>query len=150
MKKILLSILLLANISFVAEAQVQLFHGSWTRLGTGYLFDFDLRLEHGAGNQVQGFFDWKFMQYDPDDPFSASYYKDKIGLTAREYVNGTYDPTTKTYHVTGYAKDDPDAIISLDEYLLKIDAQGDIGGETRSQNTWLGRINAKSLPLQDL
>jgi len=150
MKKVLLSVLLLASISLGAGAQVQLFHGTWTRIGTGYVFDFDLRLEHGAGNQVQGFFDWKFVQYDPDDPFSVSYYKDKLGLTAREYVKGTYDPATRTYHVVGYAKEDPEAIISLDEYLLKMDGDGNIGGETRSQNTWLGRINAKSLPLQDL
>lgn len=150
MKKTLFVAILFASVCTTAHAQIQLFHGTWTRLGTGYVFDFDLKLEHGAGNKVQGFFDWKFVQYDEKDPFSVSYYKDKIGLTAKEYVKGTYDPATKTYHVTGYAKDDPDAIISLDEYLLKVDGNGDLGGETRSQNTWLGRINAKSLPLLDL
>lgn len=149
-KTLFISFLLVSVCTVAATAQIQLFHGTWTRLGTGYIFDFDLKLEHGTGNKVQGYFDWKFVQYDENDPFSVSYYKDKVGLTAREYVKGTYEPASKTYHVTGYAKDDPDTIISLDEYLLKLDSNGDIGGETSSKNTWLGRINAKSLPLLDL
>ncbi len=126
-----------------AACQTQHFRGSWTRIGTNYLFDFDLHLEHGAGNQVQGHFDWKFVQYDETDEFSVSYYRNKIGATAKEYVKGTWNPTTRTYHLKGYKKDDPNAIIATDEYLLKLDSDGDIGGETKSHNTWLGRINGE-------
>lgn len=148
MKSIL--ILIATTCWLNANCQTQLFHGTWTRLGTNYIFEFDLHLEHGAGNNVTGFFNWKFIQYDESDAFSVSYYKDKIGLTAKEYLRGTWDAATKTYHLKGYAKDDPNTIIALDEYLLKVDGNGDIGGETSSRNSWLGRINAKALPLLDL
>lgn len=147
MKTILILGLFVTTICLDANAQTHLFHGSWTRLGTRYLFDFDLHLEHGAGNSVEGFFIWKFVQYDEDDAFSVSYYREKIGATAKEYLRGTWDATTQTYHLKGYAKDDPDAIIALDEYLLKMDGNGDLGGETKSHGSWLGRINAKALVL---
>ncbi|MBK9017283.1 MAG: hypothetical protein IPM82_26295 [Saprospiraceae bacterium] len=150
MKTLLILGLFTATFLQNADCQTQLFHGTWTRLGSNYLFEFDLHLEHGAGNNVEGYFNWKFVQYDEEDAFSVSYYKDKIGATAKEYVRGTWDPTSHTYHLKGYKKDDPDTIIALDEYLLKVDGNGDLGGDTKSHDSWLGRINAKSLVLLDL
>ncbi len=149
MKKCLVLSLLVTALCLNSNAQTHLFHGSWTRLGTGYLFDFDLHLEH-TGNKVEGYFNWKFVQYDETDGFGTEYYKDKIGLTAREYVQGTWNPAERSYHLKGYKKDDPHTIIALDEYLLRVDGNGDLGGDTRSHGTWLGRINAKSLVLLDL
>ncbi len=150
MKTILILGLFVTNFWLDATCQTQLFHGTWTRLGTQYLFDFDLHLEHGAGGKVTGYFIWKFVQYDENDAFSVNYYQDKIGLTAKEYVSGTWDAATRTYQLKGYEKDDPNAIIALDEYLLKVDENGDLGGDTKSQGTWLGRIHAKRLVLLDL
>jgi hypothetical protein len=150
MKAILFIGLFTATFWQNADCQTHLFHGTWTRLGTVYVFEFDLQLEHGASNTVEGHFNWKFVQYDEDDAFSVSYYQDKIGLTAKEYVRGTWNPADRTYHLKGYKKDDPNAIISLDEYLLKVDGNGDLGGDTRSHDSWLGRINAKVLVLLDL
>lgn len=150
MKSIIFTSLLIANFLVDATCQTQLFHGTWFRLGSDYLFEFDLHLEHGAGNAVSGYFNWKVVKYDENDAFGAEYYRDKLGMTAKEYVSGTWDATTHTYYLKGYHKDDPNAIIALDEYQLKVDENGDIGGETKSHGTWLGRINAKGLVLLDL
>ena len=150
MKTILLIGLLATTCCVTATSQTQLYHGTWTRLGTNYLFEFDLHLEHGAGNSVEGYFSWKFVKYDENDSFSVSYYQDKIGMTAKEYVKGTWDATTHTYHLKGFKKDDPNNIIALDEYLLTVDGNGDLEGKTNSQGTWQGRINAQSLVLLDL
>jgi len=149
MKKCLVPSLLVTTFCLNLNAQTHLFHGSWTRVGTSYLFEFDLHLEH-TGNNVEGYFIWKFVQYDETDGFGADYYKDKIGLTAREYVHGTWNPADHSYHLKGYKKDDPNMIIALDEYLLRMDDNGDLGGDTCSHGTWLGRINANSLVLLDL
>ena len=150
MKTILFIAFLVTGCLVGAVCQTHLYHGTWTRLGTSYLFEFDLHLEQGKGNTVDGYFNWKFVQYDENDTFSVSYYEDKIGMTAKEYVRGTWDDATKTYHLKGYQKDDPNSIIALDEYLLKVDGNGDIEGETKSHDSWLGRINAKALVLLDL
>lgn len=150
MKTIFILGLFVATSWLGATAQPHLFQGSWTRLGTNYRFDFELHLEHGAGNSVEGYFNWKFVQYDENDSFSVSYYQDKIGATAKEYVRGSWNPADRTYRLKGYKKDDPHAIIALDEYLLKVDGNGDLGGDTRSHDSWLGRINAKALALHNL
>jgi len=52
--------------------------------------------------------------------------------------------------LTGYAKEDPDNIIALDQYRLKVDGNGDLGGDTKAKGSWQGRINAKALVLLDL
>lgn len=150
MKTILLTCLLSIGFYAQANSQTRLYQGTWIRLSTGYLFEFDLHLEHGTGNMVQGYFNWKFLKCDENDAFAVSYYKDKIGMTAKEYIRGTWDANSHTYYLKGYKKDDPNEIISLDEYQLKVDENGDLGGETKSQGTWLGRINAKALPLLNI
>lgn len=150
MKTAFILVLFFSTCWLGATAQTHLFQGSWTRLGTSYRFDFELHLEHGAGNSVKGYFNWKFVQYDENDSFSVSYYRDKIGATAREYVSGTWNPADRTYRLKGYKTEDPHAIIAMDEYLLKVDGNGDLGGDTRSHDSWLGRINAKALSLLNL
>lgn len=150
MKTILATILLTVLLAAGAIGQTHLYYGTWTRLGNEYIFEFDLHLEHSTGNKVTGYFNWKFVQYDKNDAFSVSYYEDKIGMTAKEYVSGTWDATARTYHFKGYKKDDPNAIIALDEYRLKVDGNGDLSGDTRSHDSWLGRINPKALLLLDL
>lgn len=42
----------------------------------------------------------------------------KIGTTAVEYVNGTYNPQTRMLTLEGFRKDDPNGIIILDKYQL--------------------------------
>ena len=46
----------------------------------------------------------------------------KIGTTAIEYINGTYNPQTRMLELHGFRKDDPNDIIILDKYNLSVAA----------------------------
>ena len=146
MKGLCLSILLVATLNL--SAQVRQFSGTWTKLNTTYVFEFDLILKH-QGNKVEGYFIWKVVQYDENSNTSKSHYEDRLGLTGKEYVRGSWYPSKNMYKFKGYRKDDPHQIIGLDHYELNLDQQGDIGGRTRTFGTWLGRINGK-LVIMDL
>ncbi len=147
MKKLLLSLLLFSPTLFHIEtvAQTKYFQGNWTKLGTTYDFQFELQLHVTHNNQVKGVFHWTFVQYDKNFSPSKDYYESKLGLTAKEYVRGTYDPKTRQYILKGYKKDDPHQIIGLDLYRIKEDGNGNIGGDSRAHNTWQGRINGKEI-----
>ncbi len=150
MKNCLLFLLLFSSnlIPNILTAQTSQFTGTWTKLNTTYVFEFDLILKHQANGQVEGYFSWKVVQYDKKSPSSKQYYEDKIGMTAKEFVRGTYNPKTKEYQLHGYKKEDPNQIIGTDNYRLKVDQNGDIGGKTQSHGPWKGRINGKSVLME--
>ena len=139
------SLLILLCLPTLLAAQIKHFTGHWTKIGTTYDFGFDLYIKHTGGNTVEGVFTWEFISYDKNILGSKSYYEEKIGLKAKEFVRGTYDPATKEYYLQGYKKEDPHRIIALDHYKLKEDKNGDIGGDTKAHGTWKGRINGKAV-----
>lgn len=132
-------------LSTQLPAQIQQFQGNWTKLGTTYNFEFDLQIRHTDGNAVEGVFHWRVVNYDENEPASKAYYEEKIGLTAKEFVRGTYNPKSGEFLLKGYKKEDPNLIIGIDDYKIKMDENGDIGGDTKAAGTWLGRINGKEV-----
>lgn len=148
MKNLFLLILLSFSTSLLS--QTQQFNGSWTKINTTYQFDFDLILKINSSNQVEGYFIWKVIKYDEKNILSKNHYEKKINHTAKEYVRGTYYPSKKEYVLKGYKKDDPHNIIGIDTYNLKIDKNGDFGGTTNANGSWLGRINGKQLEMEVL
>ena len=126
-------------------AQNKHFQGTWTMIGTTYVFEFDLYLKHEEGNNVTGYFDWEVVRYDENSLESKDYYQPKLGTTAKEFVRGKFNPKTKEYLLKGFKKDDPHQIISPDLYRLQLDENGDIGGDSKAHNTWLGRINGNDV-----
>ena len=145
-KYILLTFFIYLNFSFVKLiAQEKHFQGTWTMIGTTYIFEFDLFLKHDTKNHVAGHFDWKVTNYDKHSLSSKDYYEPKLGATAKEFVRGHFDPAAKEYYLRGYKKEDLHLIISTDHYRLKLDENDDIGGESKAHNTWKGRINGKTI-----
>jgi len=65
----------------------------------------------------------------------------KVGLTAVEYVKGSYDQGTRMLTMEGYRKDDPNDIVSLDKYRLVL-AEGSrsLEGKTWNHGGWRGRL----------
>lgn len=141
---------LLVFITATSFSQTKTYNGSWTKILSTYQFDFDLVLEVNESNQVEGYFVWELVEYDKYNTLSIEYYENKVGMTGTEYVKGTYDPTTQEYKLEGYKKDDPNVIIGLDVYQLKVDDEGNIGGTTSANGTWFGRINGQPKPLDPL
>ena len=131
-------------------SQTKQFEGTWIRINTTYKFEFDLILKHKENNQVEGYFIWKVVHYDEGSSFSKNHYKNRLGTTGKEFVKGNYNPNTKEYLLKGYKKEDPNRIIGLDTYRIKMDQNGDIGGTTRTSGTWQGRINGKGVDMDVL
>lgn len=57
----------------------------------------------------------------------------KEGLSATEYVQGTYDASTRMLKMHGVRKDDPNGLVILDTYNLSVSEDGrTIGGQSRN------------------
>ncbi|MFT5383429.1 MAG: hypothetical protein ACI81W_000827 [Saprospiraceae bacterium] len=152
MKNILFSILFLSTQFFSNSlfSQLKKFEGTWIKLNTTYVFDFDLVLNHAENNTVQGYFIWKVIKYDEGNFRSINHYKDKLGATGKEFVKGSYNPYIREYLIKGYKKEDPNNIIGLDTYHIKVDQNNDIGGTTNANGSHLGRINGKEVSVEVL
>jgi hypothetical protein len=142
--------LLIFSTTLSGYGQTIKYTGTWTKVQTSYVFDFDLILTMKESNQVEGYFLWKIIHYDENDLLSKEYYESKIGLTAKEYVKGSYDPQSRAYFLKGYMKEDPHAIIGIDTYKLKVDENENLSGTTNANGSWLGRINPKPNGLEIL
>ena len=143
MKNLFLILLLLSVTALFS--QTQQFNGTWTKVNTTYEFEFDLILEVKTSNRVEGYFIWKLVRSDENNTLSKQYYEKKMGMTGKEYVKGTYHSASGEYILRGYKKQDPNAIIGMDTYHLKLGENGDIGGTTNANGTWLGRIKGKQV-----
>ncbi|MCY7347490.1 MAG: hypothetical protein LH614_14900, partial [Pyrinomonadaceae bacterium] len=62
----------------------------------------------------------------------------KSGATATEYVQGTFNPATRTLSLSGYRKDDPQNVAVLDRYsLILAENNQSLGGGSKTN----GRFN---------
>ena len=139
MKNLFLILLILNTTTLFS--QTNHFNGTWTKINTTYEFEFDLILRMKESNRVEGYFIWKLVRYDENNTSSKQYYEKKMGMTGIEYVIGIYNHSKSEYILKGYKKQDPQGIIGMDIYNLKLGENGDIGGITNANGTWLGRIN---------
>ena len=126
-------------------SQTKQFEGEWIKYNTTYVFEFDLLLKHKESDLVEGYFIWKVVRYDEGSLMSKKHYENKLGTTGKEFLKGNYNPNTQEYTLKGFKKEDPNNIIGLDTYRLKVDENGDIGGTTRTSGSWQGRINGKEI-----
>ena len=119
-----------ANISPVGK-----WTGEWST-DSGTLLDFDLTLTDTGNNRVEGQIKWTLRKTVRPDKM------DKIGLSATEYVRGTFDPATRTLNMNGYSKDDPNGVlVMLDVYKLNVSADGHtLSGLARNGSKWNGHI----------
>ncbi len=141
LKNLFFSILLAASLlPYEGISQMKHFHGAWTKINTTYVFEFDLHLEFKENNQVEGYFDWTILKCHEKSIMSKAYYKDKIGKSAKEYVRGTFNPTSRELLMKGYRKEDPHSIIGIDHYKLKLKENGQLEGQTKADGNWKGRI----------
>jgi hypothetical protein len=102
----------------------------------GSIFSFTMQLSADSSNRVTGKIQWKMLAT------SNSSQRSKIGLTAIEYVSGTYDSVTRSAELKGQNSDDPNGVISLDEYRISFDSRmKSLEGKTRNNGNWKGEIS---------
>jgi hypothetical protein len=110
--------------------------GQWSS-PFGTTFSANVYLEAiGTSNGVQGNINWT-MKSTPQESKQS-----KIGLTAVEYIKGSYNPETRLLVMEGYRKDDPNNIITLDKYRLVLaEDSRSLGGATWNHGRWRGRLS---------
>jgi serine/threonine protein kinase len=127
----------LSPISPVAPRElIGTWQGQWySPLGT--IFSASVHLEStGSNSSVQGNINWTMKS----TPLEAK--QSRVGLTAIEYVKGSYDPVTRLLTMQGYSKDDPNNLIILDKYRLVLAEDGRaLGGATWNHGSWRGRLS---------
>lgn len=118
--------------------------GYWTSFSPasrGYLYEGVIKLTAGSANSIEGTITWTLRR----SPRAAE--QSKIGLSAVEFVRGSYDSRTRVLRLEGYRADDANSIIGLDTYQLFLADNGTvIGGITSSHGTWQGVLSAERKP----
>jgi hypothetical protein len=110
--------------------------GQWSS-PYGTIFSANAYLEPtGTGSGVQGYINWT-MKSSPQEAKQS-----KIGLTAVEFVRGSYSTETRMLTMEGYREDDPNDIITPDKYRLVLSADNSsLGGATWNHGGWRGRFS---------
>ena len=112
-------------------------NGSWSSPSGAYL-DVVFNLNDDGTGRVSGQFDWTLRRTRRPEKMS------KIGMSAIEYVNGTFDPVSRKLSLQGYRKDDPNGVlVMLDQYRLTLSPdERSMSGSAKNGGKWNARINA--------
>jgi hypothetical protein len=108
--------------------------GDWSSPSGAYLtIVVDLN-DDGAGG-ITGRIEWTLRRTNRPDK------KSKIGMSATEYVSGTFDPGTRVLSMKGYRKDDPDnVLVMVDTYRLDLSGNT-LKGKALNGGKWDGSVN---------
>lgn len=111
--------------------------GSWSSPSGAYL-DVVFNLNDDGTGRVSGQIDWTLRRTRRPEKMS------KIGMSAIEYVNGNFDPVTRTLSLQGVRKDDPNGVlVMLDQYRLTLSSdERSMSGSAKNGGKWNARINA--------
>ncbi len=102
--------------------------GNWTGDWTSNSANFTAAANFAeSGGKVSGQIIWTLRRTSkPDKAY-------KVGLSATEFVQGTFDPTTRMVKMRGFRKDDPNNIVILDSYSLSLAENGQMmSGKTKN------------------
>src|SRR5438270_5743142 len=101
------------------------YKGEWTKIGTEANFNGLLKLEI-KDSIVKGEIIWIFKAIDSADIELVKYYKGQKGKMGIEFVKGYYTFQTNDIRFEGDSKTDPEEILGLDKYLLKLSADKNV------------------------
>lgn len=134
---IFLFLFLFSGFWVKAQTAAGLWQGQWES-PEGYIFAFVMHIDQFPDNSLEGYINWQFKQA----PAGDWYYKNKKDLEATEFVKGKLK-NGFAVEVTGYKKDDPHEIISLDSYKFMFDeTYGSFSGITGNHGSWKAKISA--------
>jgi len=105
--------------------------GEWTS-PNGNLYVADVNINDEKANNFTGQIVYTLKQ-------TGTHGKDKIGATAIEHIEGTFNPTSRLLQAKGVREDDPKNIIVLDKYQLTLSEDN----QTLSGSSQSGQFNLK-------
>ena len=122
MKKLILALGLCISGLLVQAQTTMHFKGEWTRMNKSELFTAVMKISIDANGMAKGELLWTYVETDITDNALVEHYKGKKGKQAIEFVEGTYTPSTHDLYFEGKNKTDPNDIIGMDKYNLKLSA----------------------------
>jgi len=135
MKRSFLFLVALLFIAVAAFSQAKYYKCEWTEAGTTFLFKGWMKLDI-HGQIVDGRIAWTIITSDAKNATDMAYYRTRMNKSGIEIVKGEYDAQTKDLKFAGQSKIDPDSVIGLDQYTLKITSDNKaIYGKTDSNGT---------------
>jgi hypothetical protein len=127
-------------------AQVSYYKGEWTRKNKQELFTGIFKIGIKKDGKATGQFVWTVLAVDSTNSSFLDMYSGKAGMCGIEYVEGTFNAKTNDFYLEGKLKDDPNLIIGLDKYHLKLAANKQIiYGTTETEGTNEGLVFAVAL-----
>lgn len=124
--------IILSFVFFIANSQTVYYKGEWTKVNSQSNFSCILKLAI-QDTIVNADILWMYIAIDSSDILAVDYYKNKKGSMGIEYATGHYTSKTRDIIIQGQSKTDPDLLISLDKYILKLSLNKQvIYGETYS------------------
>ncbi len=117
------------------KSMAGVWEGEWSN-PDGYLYTFQMKLDVGSANTISGSIVWVLKKAPPDSDEA-----DLIGSKATEFVEGTYHPESRTARFEGLRENDPDDIIDVDVYRVRLSEDGNtFSGESFTGGTWEGKL----------
>lgn len=148
-KKIMKNILLIVVLAFAVNtgfAQVTYYKGEWTMKNKHDLFTGIFKIGIKKDGNATGQFVWTFLAVDSTNSSMVGTYSGKKGMSGIEYVEGNFNAATHDFYFVGKSKDDPNKILGLDKYHLKLAANKQaIYGSTETEGTNEGLVFAVKL-----
>jgi hypothetical protein len=100
-------------------SQANYYKGEWSRAGTSYNYSAFLKLTI-RGNVAEGEIIWKLVSADSLNQESFKINQKKVSLSGIEEIKGSIGKKTSDLELAGVRTIDPDNMIGLDIYTLKI------------------------------
>lgn len=109
--------------------------GDWST-SSGAYYKFDLALNESDGH-VDGQITWTLVRTTRPDKMGMQ------GMSATEYVRGTFDPASRQVNMRGTSKSDPNGLlVMLDQYRLHLSPdERTLNGSARNGGKWNGTVN---------
>lgn len=121
MKRIFILFLYCCFIQGVG-AQVTYYKAEWSMKNKHDLFTGICKIELKDNTDIKGEIAWVFLAVDSTDKSMMDMYEGKKGKSGIEKVEGSYTTETHDVYFEGIDKDDPNLILGLDKYSLKLSA----------------------------
>ena len=142
MKQLFITPLLLFSIN-CCMAQASYFKGEWTLVNKHDLFTGIFKIAVKKDGTAKAEIVWTYLATDSTKQEFVTLYKGKKGKSGIEYLDGRFDAATNDFYFEGKKKDDPDIVLGLDKYHIKLAANKQaIYGTTETEGTNEGLLYA--------
>lgn len=136
---------LVIMIPVLVYCQTTYYKGEWSTSGGTSLYKAVIKLTI-THTVAEAAIYWTYVSCDSSKDDLVKFMEGKQGKSAIEYTNGFTRPVHRDIYLTGKYTYDPHTVIGMDEYRLKLSADGQVlYGKTEAGGTGNGLIYAIKL-----